>query len=96
MLLFVENRQLALMIQGWPQTGAEFMLGQAISSETVRKSYELRTASTVAVDLYRNLTQKRPFLASKVDPPTVAYIFEKVVFVMLEMGHFQSAKAGSI
>ena len=29
-------------------------------------------------DLYRNLTQKRPFLASKNDPPPATQIFEKV------------------
>ena len=32
----------------------------------------------LGVDLHRNLTQKRPFIASKTDPPAAAWIFEKL------------------
>ena len=39
---------------------------------------KLAVVYDVSVDFHRNLTQKRPFIASKIDPPTGTQIIEKV------------------
>jgi hypothetical protein len=48
------------------------------------------------VDLHRNLSQNRPFLASQTDPPAPPNPRERLVFALLDTVHFQAAKVGSL